>query len=640
MLNTRTTPRTPNRRQGCRRSEVGAIAVVSIILLPLFVGLALFMVDLSFMVLQDNEVQQAADAAALAGVVALPARPAEAEAIADRLARSNAHISDGNGEVTLDVPTDSNRLKVTISRRYQSLFASFFGFTPRSTIRSATAEFNPPIAMGSPFAALGSDPTATTSSTTNYFLHSQSLGAPKGHGDRYGSESCDPVIGHTWAVSSTGAAGPSTTSGCTSNDFNGNAEYHPEKGYVYYVDVPPAPAGGYTSDLTIEAFDPIFVHQGGQCSQTPILTTAQISTLVGLGFADAATRYQPRTAIGPTKWCTGDQILDTTDPAVDSDGRSDAWDDGGPPLTFSVYNPSDRTPGDDFDGGYTGLTVASCRARSFDGFYNSHQVTGKPYTGTPFELLARSRSSAPDAASVAFAEGYERWVTVCTVPRNQLAAGRYMLEIRSDLRVASSPMVTAVTGRPPLVPTGRFSTGNHFSLRASIGADGPVKVSAKTRLSIFVNTANSDPTVLYVARILPLLAGSRVNLELFDIGDAAADTSLSVLPPSDATIDTGTGPTPLAQFPTCAVAKDLPGATEETSDHTPCGPMQFNRLNDDARTTRITVDLPDSYSCASGTLTGCWLRIRMDPSGPDVHDATTWTLTRNGSPVRIVSRKR
>ena len=51
----------------------------------------------------------------------------------------------------------------------------------------------------------------------------------------------------------------------------------------------------------------------------------------------------------------------------------------------------------------------------------------------------------------------------------------------------------------------------------------------------------------------------------------------------------------------------------------------------------IFVPIPTDYQCGFSTLSGCWFRVQVGfPNGTLLTDATTWSATITGDPVRLV----
>jgi hypothetical protein len=148
--------------------ERGQVIVIFSLAIFLFMGLCALALDISWYWLNGLKMQRAADAAALAGVVHLPADPSTAASVARLEAVKNGY-SDGVGGVTVTPtqdPTNPRRLKVAITGPVGTYFARVFGFNSFPSRKDAKAEYVLPVPMGSPdnyygaFGTLRGVPTA------------------------------------------------------------------------------------------------------------------------------------------------------------------------------------------------------------------------------------------------------------------------------------------------------------------------------------------------------------------------------------------------------------------------------------------------------------------------------------------------
>jgi len=213
--------------------------------LPLFVlmvvvitGAVAIVTDVSWFWVNQQRMQRAADAAALAGAVFLPGdMPGAYSAVRD-VARQNGFI-DGQNGVTITAgpdPLNVRRLDVNISGPVGTFFAGIFGMTSATAGVTAKAEFARPVPMGSPLSYYGvyamrsaANPDVGTpiiSSDGVTVLPSQgfwgsmlSEGSDKVNGDGYMS-AYDP-----------------RTSGA-------NADYAPDKYYDYAIEMPAGSSNG------------------------------------------------------------------------------------------------------------------------------------------------------------------------------------------------------------------------------------------------------------------------------------------------------------------------------------------------------------------------------------------------------------
>jgi hypothetical protein len=140
-------------------------ALIAVVLFAI-AGLA---IDAGISYFSSDSVQRAANAAALAGVAYLPGQFPEASNVAVVEAARNGFSDMGTftpstGATTCTAsqfpcvmvtqPAD-NELTVTITVKVPTTFLELIGFGPHPVVRTATAEYLPPIALGQPGTQLG-----------------------------------------------------------------------------------------------------------------------------------------------------------------------------------------------------------------------------------------------------------------------------------------------------------------------------------------------------------------------------------------------------------------------------------------------------------------------------------------------------
>lgn len=131
-----------------RRAAVdqrGIAAVWMVITLFVLLGIAAFAVDLVHALVVQQKVQNAADAAALGGVVKLPGDPAAAIAQAKLVAADNGY-PDGVGGVVVTVTPDvaNSKLNVQITTPTETFFGKALGVDQLHVKQGSTAQFDPP----------------------------------------------------------------------------------------------------------------------------------------------------------------------------------------------------------------------------------------------------------------------------------------------------------------------------------------------------------------------------------------------------------------------------------------------------------------------------------------------------------------
>ncbi len=257
-------PRTPSRET---RDAGYAIALVSLLLLPLlaFTGLA---VDLGGWYARAAAIQRATDAAALAGVSALPRGVDAAEAAALNVARQNGFQS-GVDDVSISVErVGDDQIRVRISdEAVPQYFTSLFR-DQVSVSRSSVAEYVPPVRMGSPRNFLGTQRLPSSVSglpasavREEFFLSINSRCSLNEDGDLLASQWAGGWTSSNYCNQSGGFVVP-------------NPDYNPA-GYVYGVRVEEGYSGG---PVTVEVFDAAQCPGGGGYYDNPRLGNSMFNT--------------------------------------------------------------------------------------------------------------------------------------------------------------------------------------------------------------------------------------------------------------------------------------------------------------------------------------------------------------------------
>ena len=134
--------------------------MVGLLIIPL-IAFTAFAVDVGSWYAQAAKMQRAADSAALAGVIWNGDAPKQS-AIVQAIATKNGYVDGTNGVsvVSSIPPGNPTQLRVTISAPGSLFFSGVF-LKSETLTRSATAQYNQPIPMGSPLGQLGNDPDQT-----------------------------------------------------------------------------------------------------------------------------------------------------------------------------------------------------------------------------------------------------------------------------------------------------------------------------------------------------------------------------------------------------------------------------------------------------------------------------------------------
>jgi hypothetical protein len=236
--------------------EAGQILVIFALMLTALIGLVGIAIDVTFAWRSGLQVQRAADAAAMAGVVYLPGNLAGATPSATSTATTVAKENGYTTGITVAAnPSDDHQLDVTITAQVPTFFVRLFGINNWTITHTARAGYQLPVPMGSPenfygvyclnkslTAACANNTAVTGAASTTVYSHGawgaiQATGTDHGQGD-----ASIPLNDRTRSLGSNSAGG-------TNPDFD-------PSGYDYAVQLP---SGG-----SIYIFDPTACAVGDQ----------------------------------------------------------------------------------------------------------------------------------------------------------------------------------------------------------------------------------------------------------------------------------------------------------------------------------------------------------------------------------------
>jgi len=209
----------------------------------LLMGMAAFGTDLAWFYLNSSRIQRAADAAALGGVVWLPGDEATSFASAHSIAIQNGY-NDASAETVVNperVSGELNQLRVTISDTVPTFFLKVFGFADQTITEVGTAEYIPPLKLGSPANKFGNDPGCYGSNPNcagNFWANIHGTRTDTRMGDAYSSY-CEN--------------GDGSNNSCDQNPMYRNT------GYLYGL----MPGG---SSVTLQTLDMAFHNESGGVS--------------------------------------------------------------------------------------------------------------------------------------------------------------------------------------------------------------------------------------------------------------------------------------------------------------------------------------------------------------------------------------
>lgn len=254
-------------RLGLKEESGAALVWIagSMVVLLAFSAMA---VDLAWIYLNSSRLQNATDAAALAGVVNIPGFPDQAQSDAEDAAQANGYPVGGLNSVSTN-PLSDNDLEVTISTSVPTYFLKAIGIGTFTISRTSTAKYVKPVPLGSPSSCFGVGSLnnvegCTLSAQQNYWAAINGRFTAREHGDPFATQ-CD-------RSASQGSCTDSTNDGTGSPwDTNAsalNGQYRPA-GYYYAVEVPEGKTG-----ITIEIFDAGFSNGSHPGDAEPLSSSA------------------------------------------------------------------------------------------------------------------------------------------------------------------------------------------------------------------------------------------------------------------------------------------------------------------------------------------------------------------------------
>jgi Flp pilus assembly protein TadG len=344
-------------------------------------------------------------------------------------------------------------------------------------------------------------------------------------------------------------------------------------GYVYTVTVTQP-----VTNLTMQVFDPAQVDVGDHCDQNN-LTAAALLPSAKTMVTDPLTRY----VTGDGVWCTGDRnggdtnFLNTTRFTVHGLGVN-AWD----PVSWPLQANCGMAPG---------TSVAGAQ---------------NPKDFSPYDAdlsLVLNKTSPKYVLRPDVAENFRRWVDLCTIS-GTILPGTYAIQVQDSV-------------------TGGKGGHNRFGLRAfgtGVNDKDHISVAGFNKMAIFANFAGT--TQFFLARVPSSAAGQILDVRLFDVGDSPASGHITILPPTGSAVSFTNCK---ATGSTAALTKSLPDCSFDVSQSVNNGRWQ-----------NVAVPIPAAYMCTDSDPTKCWVMLKYDYGASNPADATSWTASIEGDPVRLV----
>jgi Flp pilus assembly protein TadG len=609
-----------------RGFDEGAIALVAAVIIPLMLVLCGIAIDVGRWYVEVQKVQNAADAAALAGVTWMPNYLTNATTKAKAASATNGYPdagTAGNTHVTVMKTEKDSELLVTVSSTISNIFGALFGNPTTTIVRGALADYQGSALMGSPCNTFGNEPNGTTysgadqpqdsvipptepgyatcqSRTPNFWAGIEGPATAKLQGDRFSTTVC--------STSTTECADPDNPNPTPAPPY-ANKEYNAE-GYYFVVRVG---SGAVGHDVKIQIYDPAYVRTSGSGSDS--LLSSDCMGLTGTYIdgmnpyaPDASSRYNHDTSF---HFCTGD-----SDPG------------------FSSTSPRM-------------ITTFAMRGRSSD--YNPAHAPVfnqcvKQYRGVVGAPTASSGvlDEHNGAYRSGLAEVFHQWVDLCTFQPD--FPGDYYLQVRTNAALVEDHPEPTDHGDPvtyslssaelaatPADVGGRGS--NAFAIRAVVDPldaqptdlNAEVSVAGFERMPMYQN-ASGGTAIFNLLQVNPTAAGKDMYFSFFDAGDASGTGTVTVLRPQE---NITAGQTAL---PGCSSVKS--GATTNISGNV-CK-TTISSASNDGHLQTVTVPIPTDYTCNVTSVGGCWFQVEVKFNAGSVHDFTTWTGSIGGDTVRLV----
>lgn len=558
---------------GAGRRERGFVALWMAISLILLLAVAAFAVDFGHAYLVGERAQNAADAGALGGTVFLPGQPANARSQALSLAADNGFTAGVVPETYQeDDSLPPTQLRVTVTQDVPTWFARIIGFDTLPIRRTAVADYDQPVAMGSPANAFGNVVDCASDCTTgtqypDFWANVEGPDTPKINGNAYTARWCNG----------------GQTDNCAPLGSYSNSEYLSE-GYYYVVR-----NGSAGASLRIDLFDAPFVNVQNHCDESHL---RDLSNLLQAGNDPQWRRYKPGSWHPPpnsdsqplSEYCTGDTFLS---------GAA-----GSTPATtvFRLLRP-DSTPWTNSDN----VPEPQCPAQSLPGYGDAVSAYNNATTRTRFRY----------------------WWSLCTV--NGAQDGDYLLQVQTTGGQGNNNFsVRACTGSCGSSNVSVFGSGRMAIFANSSGINNTNFYLARVMPGAAGRALN---LAFYDTGDAP--AGSVGTLRVLPPPDATVDgsplTSFGQL----------SGPADDCSFTPPPGSSTGPPWGTLSSTGSGCSVGNVSSANYNGQWIEWRVPIPSGYSCNYSSDTGCWLRISFGFSG-GVNDVTTWKASLSGNPVRII----
>lgn len=286
---------------------------------------------------------------------------------------------------------------------------------------------------------------------------------------------------------------------------------------------------------------------------------------------DAGYSADPRYALWTNDFCAGDYQYYDADPVVD------------PPTTYMQVLDRKKQP------------IMGCPLHTF----------------APWIKKDAADDFSDNMSNPAFTAVFHQWVQLCDMATS-VAGGDYFIHVWTDTNTNGINQFT--------LRAGLFSGTSY--LQADSG--NSIRISAVEHLAVYANFYDATAK-LAITKVPQSFAGSDVEIDFFDIGDASDPGSLKLVSSSTAS----GGPTQSCSYtPLDDPANFHPLANCTLND-------VYSQNGYDGRKLKLIWHVPKDYACGDLTTGSCYLFLSMTfPGGNEDH--TTWSLVGDGGPVRLI----
>lgn len=594
-----------NRNRRRRKAEQGyVIATTALLLVPMMI-FAAFATDVGAWYVRAQEVQRAADAAALASVVWMPDLDAAEKAAVEVAALNGFHDqtpagvdNDPNNLTDLSdfddpdaplpqvkvTPIGGQQVMVEIRAEGDIYFGGVAGVDEIAITRFASAEYVLPVPMGNPTSALGTG-DINIGGQQMYWLNAHANCWSATTGDLLNSANNSSVNNNSTAANYDG----NTPSGCPPVGSNPHYE---AAGYTYVINKP----AGVAVDLQVS--------HAGRCKRP----------WWDLSYERDGVTYNPN--------------------------RGENHGTNTPALEFNLY-AADSTPLIDSDNLVPSNLVASQIVGGGPSSDPADESTGPDCpvfqggTNGAYDPGADGNNTGPDDWYWDDDAGEyvdPNWQTVFTIPA-AAQEGRWFVTIGT--------------------PTGSTGSKNLHSLRL-MGSNFPVGAEVCSSLVASSVTYGECPTInalewfpiyigenrprpdlspsaanFYFAEVEEVHAGKTMQVTLWDAAEGS--DFLQFINPQGNAVEFSYEVTQIDGSGASGWT-DVTGTcpTNAEGNGQPC--LDVNGGGWHNRFLTIEIDLPTNYSCNSND---CWWKVRYGSTSA-VDDSTTWGVQIIGDPVRLI----